>query len=62
MAGKSKTPGAVRSATVSNTYIFGALSWMIDARSDGMAANAPIKAIWRNEVGSAGTPTGPRGS
>ena len=57
MAGKA-TPGAVHSADFSNPFLAGPLAWMIDPSAPGVAANAPIFAIWRNEVGTAIGPIG----
>ena len=51
MTGNPETPSAQRRAPFSNAYLLGPLSRMIIARSPGLAANAPIKAIWRNERG-----------
>ncbi len=53
MAGNSHTSGAVHSAILSNPYLLGPLSRLVDAKPDAVAAIAPIKAIWRNELGPA---------
>ena len=51
MTGSSETPRAQRRVYFSNEYLLGPLSRMILSRSAVPAANAPIKAIWRNERG-----------
>jgi len=53
MTGNNKSPDVVKSVYFSNDYLAGPLSWIVDAYTDGRAANAPIKAIWRNEIGTA---------
>lgn len=51
MTGNPETPRAQRRVTYSNSYLFGPLSRIIIARPQARAANAPIKAVWRNERG-----------
>ena len=51
MTGNPETPRAQRRIPYFNAYLLGPLSRMIIARAPGRAANAPIKAVWRNERG-----------
>lgn len=55
MTGKTKTPGAVtQTHSVENqSPVVGPLAYVFTVAPDFPFANSGIKAIWRNEVGTA---------